>query len=171
MHFSNGVQSEIILVLSWGHVIAFARDPVALYEATTLAWDTWTGECLGAQRVSRWRDGAACSTGFPGQCGHLRSFNGPAEDQDRGALHVHTLMFTIAQAPGLADLRRWALALAVWGVCSCGGWVRPTSGPWGRIWGRGLRPRACRVRRIIFSARHRRGWLGAPTTRRNFSRR
>ena len=62
MHFL----SEIILVMSWGHMISFARDPVALYEATTLAWDTWTGECLGAGKVNRWRDGVACTTGFPG---------------------------------------------------------------------------------------------------------
>ena len=27
--------------LEGGHLVAFARDPVALYEATTLAWDTW----------------------------------------------------------------------------------------------------------------------------------
>ncbi len=93
--------------LKWGHLVAFARDPVALYEATTLAWDVWTGECLGAESVRKWRDGAACSTGFPGQCGHLVSFNGPAEDQDRGALHVHTLKYTIAERPTLAQLKRW----------------------------------------------------------------
>jgi len=57
---------ENIPALSWRHMIAFARDPVALYDATTLAWDTWTGECLGAKRVNPWRDGVACATGFPG---------------------------------------------------------------------------------------------------------
>ena len=95
--------------LAFGHIRAFARDPVALFEATTLAWDTWTGECLGAGKVSPWRDGVACRTGFPGQCGHIWSYNGPAEDQDRGALHVHTLLFTVAQAPSLAELKHWAL--------------------------------------------------------------
>ena len=88
-------------------MIAFARDPVALYQATTLAWDTWADECLGAESVNPWRDGIACSTGFPGQNGHLWSFNGPAEDQDRGALHVHTLKYTIAERPTLAQLKRW----------------------------------------------------------------
>ena len=52
--------------LSWGHKVAFARDPTALYQATTLFWDTWESECLGAGMVNRWRDGVACTTGFPG---------------------------------------------------------------------------------------------------------
>ena len=56
--------------------MAFARDPVALYEATTLAWDTWTSECLGAESVNPWRDGVACATGFPGAraCELLKGF-------------------------------------------------------------------------------------------------
>jgi len=50
--------------------MAFARDPVALYKATTLAWDTWTSACLGAGKVNQWRDGVAATTGFPGP-GHV----------------------------------------------------------------------------------------------------
>ena len=49
----------------------------------------------------------------PGQCGHLWSYNGPAEDQDRGALHVHTLKYTIAKRPTLAQLKDWDVIRAI----------------------------------------------------------
>ena len=79
----------------FGVLTTFARDPAALCRMTELKWGAWSKHALGVSECRRWRDGVACNSGHPGQVGHLHSTNGPAETQDRGAMHVHALMFAI----------------------------------------------------------------------------
>eukprot|EP00660_Eupelagonema_oceanica_P003475 gene3475-19147_t len=77
-------------------IVTFARDPLALYQMTSLMWDVLWEHGMGLDpRAKRWRDGVAASSMFPGLAGVLRSGNGPAEWQDRGMLHIHCIFYAI----------------------------------------------------------------------------
>ena len=81
-------------------LLTFAKDPYALFQFTKRRWDSWWCRMLGAGKsVAPYRDGVASNSGFPGQVGHVMSTNGPAETQNRGAMHIHAVITVILDLP------------------------------------------------------------------------